>query len=40
MIYWTNRTSDRYVIYQNGQIVGDYMTFDEMYLLWKKLKGI
>lgn len=40
MIYWTTRTSDRYVIYHDGNIVGDYLTFDQLYSLWKKLKGI
>lgn len=40
MIYWTSRTVDRYVIYQNGKIAGDYLSFDELYDLWKKLKGL
>lgn len=38
MIYWTSRTRDRFVVYHNDQIVGDYLTFDECYQLVMRLE--
>lgn len=41
MIYWTtSRAKDRYVIFMNGKVYADHLTADELYITWKKLKGI
>ena len=37
-IYWTSRTIDTYVVWCDGKIVGDYLTFDDCYNLVMKLK--
>lgn len=34
-IYWNvaNRIGDRFTVYRNGQVIADYVTFDECYHL-------
>jgi len=40
-IYWTtSHASDRYVIYVDGKVYADHLTFDEFYTTWKEIKGI
>lgn len=40
-IYWTtSHSSDRYVIYVDGKVYADHLTADEVYKVWKIVKGI
>jgi hypothetical protein len=40
-IYWTtSRSSDRYEIWVGGKIHAANLTMDELFSMWKQLKGI
>jgi hypothetical protein len=41
MIYWTiSHAKDRYEIWMNGRIHAANLTMDELFSMWKQLKGI